>query len=231
MPIRYRVQQVANTPGKYYAQVVEEGVDDDAAAIRGIAEKTQQTEAVVGTVLEGAGLVIVESILAGRGFSLPGIGKVTFSIEAKLDTVDAPLPEERRVRARVALKRSLVDTINDQVQFERLPPDNLNPIIQTVTVENGVITALTAAALITLRGARLECDPTQATQGVFVQAPNGTTTKVPTAKIKSHTDGQIEFFWPTGLTVNTDYSVFMKGAARNSSAVRTSNTVSGFHNA
>ena len=231
MPIRYRIQQVPNSPGKYYCQVNEEGVDDDAATIRGIAEKTQQTEAVVGTVLEGAGQVIVESVLAGRGIYLPGIGKVTFSIEATLDGVDALLPEEHRVRVRVALKKALVDTINDQAQFERLAPDNLNPIIQTTTVENGVTTALTAAALITLRGARLDCDPTIPIQGVFVQAPNGTTTKVPGNKIKSHTEGQIEFFWPTGLTANTDYSVLMKGTARGSSTVRTSNTVSGFHNA
>ena len=100
-----------------------------------------------------------------------------------------------------------------------------------MTVENGVITALTAAALITLRGARLEFDPTDATHGIYLQASNGTITKVPNAKIKSHTDGQIEFFWLTRLTANTDYSVFMKEAQDGSALVRASNIVSGFHNA
>ncbi len=49
-------------------------------------------------------------------------------------------------------------------------------------------------------------------------------------KINSHTERQIEFFWPTGLTANTNYGVFMKGAPRNSELIRISNTIPDFHN-
>ena len=230
MSIRYRIQPSPNNSGTFYCQVIEEGSDDATTAIREIAEKTQQTEAVVATVLEGAGQVVVESVLAGRGFYLPGLGKVTFSIEGKLDHIDDPLPEDRRVRVRVALQKALIDSINSQAQFDRLAPDNLSPIIQTSAVENGVTTALNASALITLRGARLTFDTVTVGHGVFVQGPTGTITQVPMAKVKSHTEGQIEFFWPTGLVANTTYSVFCKGGARGSSLVRTSNSVGNFHN-
>jgi hypothetical protein len=130
--VQYRLQLNAlTTPRSYRAQPVPKessGYDEMAALIA--AKNPVWSPGLVKSILLMEREVIKEQLVSGNQVSYENAFTYHLSINARLDTLDSPLPSDKNiVNVQIYASRTFVDEVRQEVELERLPPTQKLPVI------------------------------------------------------------------------------------------------------
>jgi hypothetical protein len=149
-------------PRSYLARVMPKETIDYADLARILSEKNPLWSAdLVESILRARDEEVLNQLVIGNQVSLENAFTYHLSLAVRLDSVDDPLPADKSfVKVQVFAARDAVERVQQQVEFERLPPTEKAPVIAGAedTVWN-LDNVLNPQGLLRLTGTDLLFDP------------------------------------------------------------------------
>jgi hypothetical protein len=167
------------------------------------------------------GAQIEQALLGGQALELPGLGRISLSIRAKMEGPNDPLPADRRLVINITPERSMTEHLNDQAELVREDAPLLLPVFETVTAFNASLSSLQPGNLIKYTGDRLSFHSQVADEGLFLVTAAGVATRISSTLYDQPTASRGAFLVPAGLAAAADYFLEVRARARSSVQLRT----------
>jgi len=199
MPIEYEVVENKLQPGTYYPRVVA----GDAVGLDHMLPNIVTKTALSATDVRGAISALIEEVTTvladGRPVRLDGLCRFSMSLSETLTEPDAVVSPAVAVRVNARTDSALQGAVSAAARVSKTVRGLKKPVIVSyVDVASGARDRYAPASIGRISGDNLKLDASDAAQGVFFVAANGSETR---AQVYSHIGStRIDLLTPAGLS-------------------------------